>query len=137
MLCRCAGARVCGRRHDAANETQNSVGVDKDGVSEVTRLGRIGGLPPNTYRRCVSTFVGFILFPISCRYVLEPYPSRIHIRYVSDKGYTAHHTYPCNTGLNYAARIWICVSVLEGYEYGNFLKKNPYADTFYYLKLKR
>ncbi|CAD6210286.1 unnamed protein product [Miscanthus lutarioriparius] len=45
VLCRCAGALVCGRRHDATNETQNNVGVDKDGVSEVTGLGRIGGLP--------------------------------------------------------------------------------------------
>ena len=60
MMCRCAGARVCGRRHNAANETQNSVGVDKDGVSEVTGLGRIGGLPQiriaSAYRHLLDSF---------------------------------------------------------------------------------
>ena len=114
MMCRCAGARVCGRRHNAANETQNSVGVDKDGVSEVTWDGPYWWSVPDTYRRCVTTFVVFISFPIRCRYISELYPLRIRIRYISDKGYTAHHTYPCNTGLNYAAQILIHVSVLEG-----------------------
>jgi hypothetical protein len=127
-MARCAGARVCGyrRRHDAANETQNIVGVvgvGKDGVSEVTWDGPYWWSVPDTYRRCVTTFVGFISFPIRCRYISELYPLRICIRYVSDKGHTAHHTYPCITGLNYAARIPIHVSVLEGYGHGNFLKK--------------
>ena len=80
VLCRCAGALVCGRRHDATNETQNNVGVDKDGVSEVTGLGRIGGLPQiriaGAYRHLVDLFY--------FQYAADTYWSHILRVFVSD-----------------------------------------------------
>ena len=50
----------------------------------------------DTYQRKYQIFLHLFFFPILHRYVSVVYSKRIHIRYVSDTGYMANLTYPCN-----------------------------------------
>ena len=52
----------------------------------------------DTYQSTYRSFVLFIFLPILHGYVSIPYPVRIRIGYVSDTGYVANLTYPCNVG---------------------------------------
>jgi hypothetical protein len=62
-------------------------------------LGRIAKGPNSldTYQSTYPNFVLFIFLPILHGYVSAAYPVRIRIGYVSDTGYVANLTYPCNT----------------------------------------